>query len=377
MTILIILYFSLYSLINKELTVQKFYEIMFDCDPLELAEEMVNLEEIINVIISTDEEAEIDDEIFFGLPTDIGEVIEIKAKVNTIKEVEEDLFELEVSVIAVDAALQKLAIDTLLGKVKKAAQGEPMWASGFKQQDSSYAILANSPGGILTAEQLAKIAELSAKGAGYVKLTHAQRVVLLMKADQLEMANEELISVGLNIGVMHHGIRNIRACCGSLCRFAQQTDGKPLSQELASRLYGRTTAFDIKIAISDCMRNCSESYCADIGAIAEKGTYKIVIGGRGSQIPFRALNLVSGIKPENLADAIEEIIEWYTTHADHGERLHKLLLRLGEDVEIDLTSLDNSFAKFGDGVDETTRTQEQLKRTSGMMKLQEALSFCN
>ena len=351
----------------------KFEEIMFDNEPLELADNLTKLEEPVNVVIITDEEAEKGEQIYFGLPTEVGEIIEVKAEVITLKENSEDEYEITVKVIEVDSNLTKLALNTLKGTIKKISDGDPIWACGVKQQDNTYAILANSPGGIINSEQLKKIAELSEKGAGRVKLTHAQRVIVLVNSDQIENATSELESVGLSIGVLHKGIRNIRSCCGALCRFSQQTDGISLAKEIAEKFHGRSTAFSIKIAISDCMRNCSESFCADIGLIAQKGTYSIVVGGRGSQVPFRALKILSDVSPKDVPDTLEKIVNWYTSNADKGERLHKVLLRLGKEENIDLSTHKEFFDKFSDGIDELSRMQDQFTRIAGLEKLQEAI----
>ncbi len=353
----------------------KFEDVMFDTEPLELAEELTGLAEALDIIICTDEAAEAGAEIYFGIPAEIGEIIEVRGTVSDTAETGDDEYEITVNVTAVDAELKNIAIATLTGATADTGSGQPLWAKGIKQQNNTYAILANSPGGMLTAEQLAVIARLSAAGAGAVKLTHAQRIVLLVNADQVEEAVQQLEAVGLNIGVLHHGIRNVRACSGPLCRFNQQTDSITLAQEVADRLFGRTTAFDIKIALSDCMRNCSECYCADIGLIAEKGTYKVVVGGRGSQVPFRALNLASGIKPEAAADFIEKIVDWYISTANDGERLHKLLLRLGSEDKVNLTNLETEFAQYNDGVDEIARLTDQFTRSNGLKKLKAALNL--
>ncbi len=353
----------------------KFEDVMFDTDPLELAEELTTLDQALDITICTDEEAETGEEIYFGLPAEIGEIVEVKGTVKEAAVTGDDEYEITVNVTAVDAELKNIAIETLTGKTGDTGSGQPMWAKGIKQQNNTYAILANSPGGILTAAQLEVIAKLSAAGAGAVKLTHAQRIVLLVKADQVENAVSELEATGLNIGVLHHGIRNVRACSGPLCRFNQQTDSITLAKEIAERLFGRTTAFDIKIALSDCMRNCSECYCADIGLIADKGTYKVVIGGRGSQVPFRALNLTSGIKPDEAADVIEKIVDWYMSTANDGERMHKLLLRLGSEDKVDLSQLQTEFDKYSDGVNEIDRLTDQFTRNNGLKKLKTALNL--
>ena len=353
----------------------KFEDIMFDTDPLELAEELSELENPVKITICSDEEADSDDDIYFGLPSEIGEIIEVKATVEKSSKTGEDEYEIDVSVTHVDSELKKVAIDTMTGKIQKSSEGEPVWARGLKQQDGSYAILANSPGGLLNSKQLRAITEIAENGAGKVKLTHAQRMVILIKADQIEAAAARLEETGLQIGVMHHGIRNVRACSGTLCRFCQQTNSLPLAQEVSQRFFGRGTAFDIKIAISDCMRNCSESYCADIGLIGDKDTYTVIVGGRGSQVPFRALRLTSGVKPNEATDLIEKIVDWYTSHAKHGERLHKLLHRLGSEQKLDLTELQDTFEANSDGIDELPRISDQFTRLKGLAQLKEALAI--
>ncbi len=356
---------------------QTFEDVMFDTEAMDLAESFADLPEAIEAVIISDEEPQEGEEIYFGLPTATGDIAEIKATVRSVEEAGDDEYRITVLAIQADEALLKAAADALSGKFEDTAgEGGPMWALGLKQQNNTYAVLANSPGGVLTAVQLAKISEIAEKGAGLVKLTHAQRVVLLLNADQLDEASEELKSVGLRVGVLHHGIRNVRACCGSLCRFCQGTDAISLSQSIDDRLYGRGTNFDVKIAVSDCMRNCSESYCADIGLIADKGTYSIVIGGRGSQVPFRAIKLAEGIPQDRATDAIEKVVDWYTGNAEPGERLHKMLRRIGSDMpEADLGGLEVAFASVDDGIDEVARMREQLTRLAGVRKMRAELQF--
>lgn len=355
-----------------------FTDVMFDREPLGLAEEMTKLTAPAIVTIQTDEEAEAGEEIYFGLAAPTEEIIEVKATVKSCAAAKNG-FAILVEVTAVDSAQAGLAQQVLRGGNEPESQGkQPIWGLGLKQMDGSYAVLINCPAGVFTAPQLARIAELSAKSSGIAKLTHAQRVILLVKSDQLESTKAGLEEVGLKVGVLHKGVRNVRACCGALCRFAQNTNALALAGEIDKALFGRGTEFDIKIAISDCLRNCEEAYCADIGLVGNKGMYSIVVGGRGSQIPFRAVQLVDSMMASQLPAAINEIIDWYESHAEPNERFWKVLQRLGESEAkgVDFTAIADAFKAAGDKVDEASRVRDLLARVAGSRRMRQELSFC-
>jgi NAD(P)H-nitrite reductase large subunit len=141
------------------------------------------------------------------------------------------------------------------------------------------------------------------------------------------------------------------------------------------RLFGRATNFDVKIAVSDCMRNCSESFCADIGVIGADGSYKLLVGGRGSRIPFRAVQAASGIKPAELPDAVVSIVDWYQKTAKPKERLWKTLERLGA---ADLEGFDFAIElpeNAADGIDELQRLKAHISRAAGAAILRRELGF--
>lgn len=353
-----------------------FQDVMFDREPLGLAEEMENLAAAMEAVIITEEEAGEGEEIFFGLCTPSEEIVEVRALVQGC-EAKDDGFAIRVKVVAADKAMKSVAEMALRGDAAEGGK-QPIWGLGLKQMNNTYAVLVNSPAGVLTAPQLAKIAELSAAGAGIIKMTHAQRIILLVGADQLESTRAGLEEVGLRVGVLHKGIRNIRACCGALCRFAQNTNALELATAIDNKLFGKGTEFDVKIAISDCMRNCEESYCADIGLLGGKGSYSILVGGRGSQVPFRGINLIAGRLAADLPDNVLEIVDWYETHAEPGERFWKLLQRLGEEAVagLDLSGIKAACEANGDGVDEATRLRDLLARQAGVKRMKADLSFC-
>lgn len=319
-------------------------DIVLDDEALGLAESLLEIENPFSVIISSDEEAEVGDLVFFGVDLSIGDIGEVKGKVKSCEEIEDELYAIEIEIKALDNRYTEILSLTLRGDSSYEREGHGIqWATGLRQTNGMLATLINSPGGLLNVNQLSKITELAKLGHGQIKLTHAQRVILLLKPEQLETIEPELAQVGLRIGVLHTGIRNIRGCCGALCQFSQNTDGLALSLEIDKALFGRPMKYDVKIAVSDCLRNCMESFCVDIGLIANKGEYSVYVGGAASSVHFKGLKLAEGITPEEVIPIIEKILDWYDSKAKDGERLYKTIERLGI---AEAKSLDEgSFAK--------------------------------
>lgn len=355
-----------------------FRDVLFDLEPLGLADAMVSIGDPIKIIIESDSPADLGLIIHFGLSTSVGEIMETSGKVCEVRPIASG-FSLLVEVMEVDAAMQAHAVSCLKTGEKPSGGGrEPIWGIGLKQTDNTFAVLVNSPAGVLSAVQLSKLGELAARGSGIAKLTHAQRVILFIPLEKTEEVRAELASVGLRVGVMHKGVRNVRACCGTWCRFSRNTDAISTALAVDKALYGRGVKFDIKIAISGCRRNCSESYCCDIGLIGGEGKYQMVVGGRGSHVPFRALKIADGLSPEIIPAAIAEVIDWYEKNAREDERFWKLLVRLGnEDAgKFDLGTLGTTLAELSDGIEEFERFKEQLARMAGVKWMKKDISFC-
>jgi nitrite reductase (NADH) large subunit len=186
---------------------------------------------------------------------------------------------------------------------------------------------------------------------------------LLLKPEQIETVADDLASVGLRIGVLHSGIRNIRGCCGALCQFSQGTNALEKAVEIDKALYGRPMKFDVKIAVSDCMRNCMESYCVDIGLIATSGKYSVYVGGAASSVHYKGLKLVSSIDPDDIVSVIEKILVWYENNANDGERLHKTMIRLSlEEATKRQGQVFDHASKLFEGLDVGYNISKQLTR---------------
>ncbi|MBF0529840.1 MAG: hypothetical protein HQK55_11345 [Deltaproteobacteria bacterium] len=306
-------------------------DIILNEDELGLAESLIDLESPLTVTLLSGDEVVPGAMVYFGVDLPLGDIGEVKGRVLTAIP-EGDLYLVTLEVLALDSRYKKPIIKVLTGESAPAETEDSgvLWGLGLKQTNGAFAALINTPAGLLNAAQLEKITAITAQGAGLIKLTHAQRVVLLLKPEQVETVGQELAAVGLRIGVLHHGIRNIRACCGALCSFAQGTHAIELALKLDEALYGRPMKFDVKIAVSDCLRNCMESYCVDIGLVAVDGKYNIYVGGVASTLQLSALKLVDGVATPDVLGLVEKILTWYDERAVKGERLYKTLERIGQ-----------------------------------------------
>jgi len=348
--------------------------LMLDSEMLGLADELIDIDEPFTVVVSSDEEPEIGREVFFGAELPFGDIGEVKGRVLAYEKTDGDIFVATIRVLALDNRY----IMPLIKFLKDRDAGEddtekPEWGIGLRQTNGAFATIVNCPAGLLNTAQIAKIAEITGKGAGLAKLTHAQRIVLLLKPEQLETVQAELESVGLRVGVLHRGIRNIRGCCGALCKWAQGIDGLALSLETDKALFGRPSKFDVKIAISDCSRNCMESHCSDIGLIGNEEAYDVFVGGASSSVHFKGLKLVSGIRPEHIIPLLKQILGWYENIGEDGERLYKTLERVGYPEIKGKTNVfapaAAMFATLDIGMDISSDLERSLARSYGVLKM--------
>lgn len=349
-------------------------DLMLETDTIGLAEKFINITNELFLEIETQEELKLQSSYYFGMEVTTGEICEVRGQIlEVLSENGKRIY--KTRLLECDANYHTILLQTVNSQASsEKSKTEPLWAYGLKQSNASYAVIINSPAGVFNSEQLKTIAEISQKGYGIIKLTHAQRIVVLVKPEQLDKIEEMISKVGLRKGVLHHGVRNIRACAGALCKWSKNNDAVTIASEIDKKLYGFPAKFDIKVAVSDCMRNCSECYCSDIGFIGMDGAYRIVIGGRGSSIPFRGIELAPKVDKAKVVAFIEKFVNWYVLTANEGERLCKTLQRIGleifnskpeevkKEVKNTFDRLDMKEFRSGDGVSEAARMFEQYLR---------------
>lgn len=200
----------------------------------------------------------------------------------------------------------------------------------IRQTNGMFVVLPATPGGLVNAHQLSKIAQLVSEGAGVAKFTTGQRVAIFTTEDKIESVRAGLAEVGLKVGPAGNTVRSVKACAGDFCQWALQ-DALTHGIELDGRFSGLPLPFAFKIGVSGCGRNCMEVQSQDLGLAATLNGYNIYLGGKGGGKPVHGQLLARDVPYEEVSGYIDHVIEVYKANAGLKERLNKVLARIGLD----------------------------------------------
>nr|WP_263323754.1 nitrite reductase large subunit NirB [Neobacillus sp. Marseille-Q6967] len=200
---------------------------------------------------------------------------------------------------------------------------------GNIQKDGTYSVVPRMYGGVTSAVDLKKIAEVAEKyDVPLVKLTGGQRIGLFgVKKEDLPSMWEEL---GMPSGYAYgKTLRTVKTCVGAqFCRYGTQ-DSMALGIELEKKFERLDTPHKVKMGVSACPRNCSEAGIKDIGFVGIDGGWEIYVAGNGG-VDLRAGDLLATVKTE---DEVMEItgayLQYYRETANYLERTSKWVERVG------------------------------------------------
>ncbi|MCG8634799.1 MAG: NAD(P)/FAD-dependent oxidoreductase [Desulfobacterales bacterium] len=198
-----------------------------------------------------------------------------------------------------------------------------------QNDNETYAIAPHIPCGVVTPELLRKIADVSEKyDAKAIKLTGATRMAIVgLKEEDIDSAWEDLkLDKGAAVGLC---VRSVRTCPGTtFCKLGKQ-DALGIGMKLDERYHALELPGKFKMAVSGCKLSCSESWVRDIGLIGFPEGWTVVIGGNVGMTPRIAKELVTGLDDDQVMDACERVVDCYKENAKKGERLGKLIERVG------------------------------------------------
>ncbi|MDX8376785.1 MAG: nitrite reductase large subunit NirB [Mariprofundales bacterium] len=178
------------------------------------------------------------------------------------------------------------------------------------QKDGSYSIIPRIYGGDTDADTLIRMGEVAKKyDIKTIKITGGQRIGLYgIKKDDLAAAWSDLdMPCGYAYG---KALRTVKTCVGSQwCRFGTQ-DSTAMGIHLEKQLDRIWFPAKVKLAVSGCPRNCSESTIKDFGIIGVDGGWEIQTGGNGG-VHVMATEMLCLVET---AEEVEEVAKAYLQH---------------------------------------------------------------
>jgi len=196
----------------------------------------------------------------------------------------------------------------------------------------TYAVAPHIPCGVISPSLLRKLADVAEKyQAQALKITGATRIAIVgLKEEDIDHVWHDLgMDKGAAVG---RCVRSIRACPGNtFCSFGKQ-NSLGMGMKLDNLYHGTELPGKFKMAVSGCPLGCAESWVRDLGLIGEAGGWKVVVGGNVGAKPRIANELVTGLNDDQAMEWADKLISCYREQANKGERLGRMIDRIGFDT---------------------------------------------
>jgi len=199
------------------------------------------------------------------------------------------------------------------------------------QKDSTYSVIPRMWGGVTTADELRRIADVVDKyRIPTVKVTGGQRI------DLLGVKKEDLPAVWRDLDMPSghayaKALRTVKTCVGSeWCRFGVQ-DSTKMGQDLERGLWRMYAPHKVKLAVSGCPRNCAESGIKDVGVIGVESGWEIYVAGNGGIKTEVAQFLVKVKTAQEVMEYSSAFLQLYREEGWYLERTVHYVHRVGLD----------------------------------------------
>ncbi len=189
-------------------------------------------------------------------------------------------------------------------------------------RDGTYIVRIAVPAGWLDAERLRWLAEAAETfGDGEVHLTVRQGVEIHgVPGDRLDEVLEFLRDKGLEPGSTGSRVRQVTACPGARSCIHGLRDPRPLAERLHEEFHGVWTPAKVKIAVSGCPRGCPRPEDNDVGVVAVREGWRVLVGGEAYAVVA---------SEDEVVDVVDEVLEAYSRAASPGVRLGSLVKSRG------------------------------------------------
>ncbi|GHV77345.1 hypothetical protein AGMMS49942_21660 [Spirochaetia bacterium] len=205
---------------------------------------------------------------------------------------------------------------------------------GFFQQveTDKFSLRLCMSGGTMDTTYVRKAIEIAEKyGDSVIHLTSRQQIEIPSISDvNVEAVLKMIADENISTFIGGPRVRTVLACLGaSVCKFGQiETSG--LAREIHKLYFGQELPAKLKIAITGCQNNCVRVEANDIGIRGVGHGYLFYFGGCfGREIRIGKTILPVLKDKKDVLKVIEAAVAFFKTNANKGERLGKLLERVG------------------------------------------------
>jgi nitrite reductase (NADH) large subunit len=198
------------------------------------------------------------------------------------------------------------------------------------QRDGTFSVVPQIAGGVTSAEQLRRIADVADKyDVPMIKITGGQRI------DLLGVRKEDLPGVWADLDMPSgyaygKSFRTVKTCVGTdFCRFGLG-DSTQLGVDIEKRYQGLDSPAKMKLAVAGCPRNCSEAMVKDVGVVAVgDDRWEIYVGGAAGA-SVRKGDVLATVRGR--ADALRlcgTFMQYYRENGRWLERTYDFVPRVG------------------------------------------------
>lgn len=202
----------------------------------------------------------------------------------------------------------------------------------LQRDGRTYAVATRIPAGIVTPEDLEKIAQVGRKyRIPMLKITSGQRIVLA------GLEPDDVRRVMADLGPLAKPetapcVKFVQACLGTdMCRFGNQ-DSVALAKAAEEQFRDQTFPAKIKIGVSGCPRCCGESHTRDIGIMGTSRGWTVLFGGNGGTRPRFGDIIARNLSAAEALDCTRRLAEYYRNNAQPHERTARFMERVGRET---------------------------------------------
>jgi len=202
----------------------------------------------------------------------------------------------------------------------------------LQRDGKRYAVVTRIPAGIVTPDQLEKIARTGRKyHVPTLKITSGQRIALV------GLEPEDVQKVIGELGPLAKPetapcVKFVQACLGTdMCRYGNQ-DSIGFARTVDDQFKDQTFPAKIKIGVSGCPRCCGESHTRDIGIMGTNKGWTVFFGGNGGTRPRFGDLVARNLSSAETLDCAQRLAEYYRSHAKPHERTARFMERIGNDT---------------------------------------------